>query len=193
MEVGPMQKVSDEFGASELQTKNDSVNVVFFLKLIRENGRFLTWIERMADEAKQLAFAVSALERLGILRMLYEHTTRFEAAFMQACTFEEEILFPIVEKYIGLRGGPISMLAYEHMLTFYLLKQFRLNFERCLPPMDGEIAWMRVQLILQVRDLLRGHFQKDEHILFPIAIEQFSIQETNRVELAYGRHFSSAR
>lgn len=92
------------------------------------------------------------------------------AALETHAHLEEELLFSALDPHLG-QGGPLAVMRMEH-------QQIEEGLAR-LPGL-GERA-LAQQLLLQVVQVARGHFAKEEQVLYPMA--QQVLGEAKLVEL----------
>jgi hemerythrin-like domain-containing protein len=78
---------------------------------------------------------------------------------------EEDLLFKTLEPHIGAMG-PLAVMRMEH-------DQIEGGLERL--PAARELEQAR-ELLLQVVEVARGHFAKEEQVLFPMASQALSAE-----------------
>ena len=92
---------------------------------------------------------------------------------------EEEVLFPVVGRHIGLEHGPIACMLDEHRMEKQRIEQIREALARWPDSHAKESIRAAGYAIL---DLLRAHISKEDNILFPLSEEVMSQEEKNGVQ-----------
>ena len=87
---------------------------------------------------------------------------------------EEEILFPVVGRHIGLEFGPVAHMLEEHRIEKQRIEEIREALTRWPDPHAREVIRAAGYAIL---DLLRAHIMKEDSILFPMSEEVMSPEE----------------
>ncbi|MGJ7919682.1 hemerythrin domain-containing protein [Neobacillus sp. LXY-4] len=89
---------------------------------------------------------------------------------------EEQVLFRMMEKYIGVGMGPIAVMEYEHDQAKSLIGRF---FEKTSGSDDLSVEMMREysDLIKNAYLTLVDHFAKEENVLFPMAERMLTTEE----------------
>jgi regulator of cell morphogenesis and NO signaling len=95
---------------------------------------------------------------------------------------EEEVLFKMMEAYIGKNMGPIAVMEYEHQQAKFLIGSFRSKTVDSNMELDDETMKEYSRLIKNAYHILVDHFTKEENILFPMAEKMFTAEE--KIELA---------
>ena len=72
---------------------------------------------------------------------------------------EDELLFNAIEPHLGAQGGPLAVMRHEHDQIVRLLESI---------PSAPDLAQGRA-LAAQMIQVSRGHFQKEEQVLFRMA------------------------
>lgn len=88
---------------------------------------------------------------------------------------EEEILFPMLGAYIGTTSGPIAMMEYEHAQAKSLISSF-LEKAEVSEPANEELK-TAAEFVVNAANLLKDHFAKEEHVLYPMAERMLSDDE----------------
>ncbi len=95
---------------------------------------------------------------------------------------EEQVLFRMMENYLGVGMGPIAVMEYEHEQAKSLIGQF---FEKT-DDQNGDYTVDEMKehsgLINNAYYTLVNHFAKEENVLFPMAEKLLSDEE--KTELA---------
>ena len=96
----------------------------------------------------------------------------FERRLARHLRVEERLLFPLFEARVGILGGPTATLRQEHR-----------EIERCVSLMRealdrGDADAFQDSLRL-LRTILRQHYAKEEHVLFPTT--DAALSESERV------------
>lgn len=107
-----------------------------------------------------------------------------EAHFAQ----EEENLFPRLERAIG-PGGPMKAMLEEHLSLWKAedaLKEGLKAVREAPSPLSLEKARSLVPVLRHILWLLRGHIQKEEKMLFPLAERFLSPRDLREMEEAGG-------
>lgn len=116
--------------------------------LLGEHGVFYAQFSHLEQVVPQLA-DLALVQAQGAL---------LTAALETHAHLEEDLLFSTLEPHLG-QGGPLAVMRTEH-------QQIEEGLAR-LPGL-GELAPAR-QLLLQVVQVARGHFAKEEQVLYPMA------------------------
>lgn len=128
--------------------------------LLGEHGVFYAQFSHLEQVVPQLA-DLAVVQAQGAL---------LTAALETHAHLEDELLFSALEPHLG-QGGPLAMMRMEH-------QQIEEGLAR-LPGL-GELVPAR-QLLLQVVQVARGHFAKEEQVLYPMA--QQALGDAKLVEL----------
>ncbi|MFC4099337.1 hemerythrin domain-containing protein [Paenibacillus xanthanilyticus] len=121
------------------------------------------------------------------LAELIERVEQFNAKLHRHSNKEEELLFPLMARYIGRDSGPIAVMEYEHdqaKRCLHLFLQRRGDgsqlTERTTIAEMGRLAADAVVILME-------HFCKEEHALFPMANTMLSAQELDWLEKEFER------
>ncbi len=128
--------------------------------LYGEHGLFypmFNYTEALLNEGSELTEIKTALRFLGSI--IIDHAD-----------FEEEVLFPKLEPFLG-QAGPLAVMRSEH-------EKINELFEQAINAKTIETLTLNTRLML---DLLRGHFAKEEQVLF--AITQKVLDEETQLRL----------
>ena len=88
---------------------------------------------------------------------------------------EEDILFRMMEVYLGKNGGPIAVMEYEHEQANGFINTFLSKSEN--HSLTSEEIIESSNLIKDAYHTLLDHFMKEEQILYPMAEKLFSEEE----------------
>ncbi len=94
---------------------------------------------------------------------------------------EEQVLFPVLERYLPADAGPTAVMRAEHRLLWDLLGKLRAALAGA--PSGGakpDTAPVR-ETGLAIVDLLRRHIEKENAVLFPMAKQMLSPAEMEEV------------
>lgn len=90
---------------------------------------------------------------------LQRELAAFAFALESQARLEDELLFAALEPRLGIQGGPLAVMRMEHNRITKL-------FERIQSAADLELGRA---LAVQMIEVCRDHFQKEEQILFHMA------------------------
>ena len=88
---------------------------------------------------------------------------------------EEDILFRMMEVYLGKNGGPIAVMEYEHEQANGFINTFLSKTEN--QSLTPEEIIENTNLIKDAYHTLLDHFMKEEQVLYPMAEKLFSEEE----------------
>ncbi|MBI3165852.1 MAG: hemerythrin domain-containing protein [Chloroflexi bacterium] len=106
------------------------------------------------------------LPALDSTSALQHRIAAFASALESHASIEDELLFIALEPHLGAQGGPLAVMRMEHAQITDLLGQI----ESAASLEEGRA------LAAQMIQVTRGHFQKEEQILFRMA-RQFLSEE----------------
>ena len=110
----------------------------------------------------------------------------FIRAFADTCHHgkEEEILFDtMIQRGMPRQSGPIAVMLHEHEEGRQLVRALRDLAGRAVEPGWTDADRQRIrQTARSYADLLRQHIQKEDGILYPMALSM--LDETARAEIA---------
>lgn len=118
----------------------------------------------------QFSHLEQVVPELGDLALVQAQAALLTAALETHAHLEDELLFAALEPQLG-QGGPLAVMRMEH-------RQIEEGLARLLGL--GELAPAR-QLLLQVVQVARDHFAKEEQVLYPMA--QQALGEARLAEL----------
>lgn len=104
---------------------------------------------------------------------LYDRVVRFEKRLTPHSQREDDILFPLLGKYMNRQSGMLAEMESEH-------EQADHHLDRFLDAAKGEEK--RIDDLVQACSVLSHHFMKEENVLFPRAEKMLS--EDEKKELA---------
>lgn len=93
--------------------------------------------------------------------------------------YEEEILFPLLGKYIGTGAGPIAVMLSEHQTIRSLHGSFHQRVEQLSH--NQVTASEVVDAFAPLEDMLRTHITKEDNVLFPMASRVMSKEDKDEV------------
>jgi hemerythrin-like domain-containing protein len=128
-------------------------------------------------------------DHLGVLQRLAEVETAIgraasdfsdfagflESEVMQHFALEEQALFPLLARHLGVDDGPLAVMNSEHATFRRLLGDLRDGVRA------GDGAAQR-RAGGEIVSLLRAHIAKEDNVLFPMAARVLSPEEQNEVE-----------
>ena len=100
-----------------------------------------------------------ALPALDSLSSIQHRFAAFAFTLEAHAGLEDELLFNALEPHLGVQGGPLAVMRMEHGQITELLGQIESTFS---------VEQGRA-LVAQMIQVTRGHFQKEEQILFRMA------------------------
>lgn len=89
---------------------------------------------------------------------------------------EEDILFRMMEAYLGEHGGPIAVMEYEHEQANRYIHEF-LKYVGGQAELSAEDKIKNAGLIQNAYHTLIEHFGKEEQVLYPMAERMFTQEE----------------
>ncbi|TYP76475.1 hemerythrin domain-containing protein [Paenibacillus methanolicus] len=121
------------------------------------------------------------------LAELAERVERFDANLHRHSSKEEDLLFPMMARYIGRDSGPIAVMEYEHDQAKQCLRLFKERREDGSQLTDPSTIAEMGRLASDAVVILMDHFCKEEHALFPMANTMLSRQELDWLEKEFER------
>ena len=100
--------------------------------------------------------ALPAIENLAILQ---NRIAPLAFSLEAHASLEDELLFTALEPHLGTQGGPLAVMRHEHDQIVSLLERI---------PSAPDLAQARA-LAAQMIEVSRGHFRKEEQVLFRMA------------------------
>lgn len=136
--------------------------------LLGEHGVFYLLIEQLDD----------ALDRLETLPELRAAIAPLAISLLAHARIEEDVIFGRLEKTIGLQG-PLHCLQDDHNAMDQKLRDlFSIT--------DAAVLKTSAREILETA---RGHFAKEEQVLFPVARRTFDVDRRKHL----GEHWAKFR
>lgn len=125
-----------------------------------------------------------AAERLTALLALVE---TFDAELLRHSGKEEDLLFPMMARYLGRDTGPIAVMEYEHDQAKHRLRRFLEGSRDLGPSADAQTIREIAGFAAEAVEILMEHFCKEEHALFPMANTMLREQEIDELAEAFAR------
>lgn len=152
-------------------------------RLIKEHGP----LREMMDEFHELALQIGKEadeDSKEPLKTLHEKVNAFIRDLDPHSRREEDVLFKMMEKYIGRQGGPILVMEYEHEQAKQNLAYFNKKMEQVSgqDPITAQEAKAVAQFAIQAHAILTMHFLKEESVLFPMAQQMLNEEEKQILE-----------
>jgi len=136
--------------------------------LLGEHGVFYLLIEQLDD----------AVERLETVPELRAAAAPLAISLIAHARIEEDVIFGRLEKTIGLQG-PLHCLQDDHnSMDQELRKLFSI----------ADVASLKAA-IKAILETARGHFAKEEQVLFPVARRTFDVERRKHL----GEHWAKFR
>ena len=117
--------------------------------LLGEHGVFYLLLQDIEQ-------ALPAIENLAILQ---NRIAPLAFSLEAHASLEDELLFTALEPHLGTQGGPLAVMRMEHDQIVSLLERI---------PSAPDLAQARA-LAAQMIEVSRGHFRKEEQVLFRMA------------------------
>jgi len=111
--------------------------------------------------------------------------TYLEHDIAQHFTIEEDALFPLLERSLGLQQGPLAVMLAEHEEFRALVQALR----DAVQAANHEAQRVHARAVIE---LLRGHIAKEDHVLFPMALRILNADELVEVDRRAGDQQASA-
>ena len=118
-----------------------------------------------------------SLPAFDSLPNLQNRITAFAFALEAHATLEDELLFTALEPHLGTAGGPLAVMRMEHDQITDLLAKIE-----SASNLDSARAFAK-----QMIQITRGHFQKEEQILFRMARQVLSEGELSSLGVAWAQ------
>lgn len=106
-----------------------------------------------------LGYIEQSLPPFGSVSVLQNQIAAFAFALESHAALEDELLFAALEPHLGTQNGPLALMRMEHDQITDLLGRV----ESAASPEEGRA------LATQMIQVARGHFQKEEQVLFRMA------------------------
>lgn len=117
----------------------------------------------------------TAEEKKVALDELVEEVVSFSTNLEFHSVREEDILFRMMEVYLGKNGGPIAVMEYEHEQANGFINSFLTNTKN--HPLTTEEIIEHTNLVKDAYHTLVDHFMKEEQVLYPMAEKLFTEEE----------------
>lgn len=138
--------------------------------------------KKVLKRLAELDRLLGALEEPATAAPLKELGSFFKTEFWVHFSKEEEALFPEMERHIPRQGGPLGVMLSEHDQ----LRKINQGFQQGMDRFPGHGAR---ELVLkhgrEFVDILRGHIEKEENVLFMFAERLLSPEEVHRAAAKY--------
>jgi len=147
-----------------IQTLRDEHKVVL-KNLERLEGALTTLRKGASDAARSTLRGVAEFFR-----------NEFKSHFVK----EEDALFPPLGKVVGVEGGPIGQMLYEHKLILDTAEKFETaagRYDEDLVPVDAVAPAAQ-----SLSDMLKEHIYKEDECLFPMAQRGLNPGEFQRID-----------
>ncbi|MBV6451251.1 MAG: hypothetical protein MHPDNHAH_01982 [Anaerolineales bacterium] len=131
--------------------------------LLGEHGVFHFMLARI----EQSLSALDALPTADSLSALQQRIVLFASTLESHASIEDELLFNALEPHLGIQGGPLAVMRIEHDQITDLLGKIE---------SANDLASARA-FTVQMIQVTRGHFQKEEQALFRMARQFLSEDE----------------
>ena len=136
--------------------------------LLGEHAVFYGLFDRIEEMASTEGLAVPIQSAMLILNSLV----------MSHAAIEEELLFPALASRLG-EGGPVEAMRAEHD-----------DIERALERIEDAGQFNEAaELTLNALSIARGHFKKEEEVLFPLARQTLDEETLTRL----GAYWAASR
>jgi regulator of cell morphogenesis and NO signaling len=123
----------------------------------------------------------SKIEKEGAAPDLFAQLKPAVEAFMKELDphseREEQVLFRLMENYLGVGMGPIAVMEYEHDQAKTMIAKFFEKINNANGDLSQETILECVSLIKNAHFTLVDHFAKEENVLFPMAERMLSYEE----------------
>lgn len=118
-----------------------------------------------------------SLPALDSLPSLQNRIAAFAFALESHAGLEDELLFNALEPHLGTAGGPLAVMRMEHNQITDLLGKIESASE-----LEPTRAFAK-----QMIQITRGHFQKEEQILFRMARQFLSEEELSALGAGWAK------
>lgn len=151
-------------------------------EILSREHRLIEKVLEALDEAATQAESGRAAEPARLAEML-----AFLRDFADRCHHgkEEDILFRRLEQHgFGPDHGPVAVMLHEHQIGRGHIREMG----EAVPEIGTDAGRLRFVRAAQAYVmLLRGHIQKEDHILFPMADQVLSQEDQQDLTAAYGK------
>lgn len=131
---------------------------------------------------------------IQLFAKLYEQVSAFNDKLKAHSKREEEGLFPMITRHLGVNDRTIKEMESEHEKAEQHLEDFLNEAEKKGSDIDETaVEWITVYAV-QAHATLTQHFAKEEKMLFPLAENLLSVEEKVELERLFrGRKSISSR
>ncbi|WP_428910913.1 hemerythrin domain-containing protein [Niallia sp. Krafla_26] len=140
--------------------------------LVSEHGPLRKQLEALFSFCNQVK---TTKEKETSFNDLIKEVTEFSSNLEFHSAREEDILFRMMEVYLGKEGGPIAVMEYEHEQAKGYINTFLSNAENRTQSEEEMIQ--NAGLIIDAYHTLLDHFMKEEQVLYPFAEKLFTAEE----------------
>jgi len=136
-------------------------------------------IELLGRQHQEVLARLAAVERgfsaCGTNGELSDFVSYLEREVAEHFTLEEEALFPVLARHLGLTQGPLAVMTAEHATFRELMHRLSASVR------SGDAEQQRTRA-LDVVELLRAHIAKEDNVLFPMALRVLTSEEQREVD-----------
>ncbi len=100
---------------------------------------------------------------------------------------EEKALYPLLEKRMGDKTEPVSVMKQEHQPMLERLKSFTFEASRMIKEHDTVKTWNLSSTLQDLRSELSDHMSREERVLFWLAELHLSRSDRNKVSFELAR------
>jgi hemerythrin-like domain-containing protein len=151
-------------------------------------------VESLMQEHRVIERVLNAMERMlsrdaagPFPAEFFEKALDFFRTYADSCHHfkEEECLFPAMGRSgFPADAGPVGMMRYEHEIGRAHLRGIREHLPAAAAGDRGAIETIHQQAFGYIQ-LLRGHIQKEDHVLFQMALHALSAAEFDALRAAF--------
>nr|WP_272898810.1 hemerythrin domain-containing protein [Paenibacillus sp. MMS18-CY102] len=144
--------------------------------LMQEHIPLLEQMEQFYAIAQQIGGTDGLSDWMASLFVLQEMARAFVRDLDPHSAKEEDILFPMVARFVGYGTGPVAVMEFEHEQAKLHLQQFLeavSALETGAAVTAAAAAGIAADLI-EAYHILTSHFMKEETVLFPMAQRLFT-------------------
>ncbi|EFM12200.1 iron-sulfur cluster repair di-iron protein [Paenibacillus curdlanolyticus YK9] len=160
-----------ELSASEKETLSAPLRA-----LMQEHIPLREQMEQFYAIAQQIGATDGIADWTASLFVLKEMVRAFVRELEPHSAKEEDILFPMVARFVGYETGPVAVMEFEH-------EQAKLHLQQYLEAVSALVLGTTVSAtaaadiaadLIEAYHILTGHFMKEETVLFPMAQRLFT-------------------
>lgn len=145
--------------------------------LVNEHGPLRERLESLFSLCQRID---AEEEKATVMEELVREVVDFSSNLEFHSVREEDILFRMMEVYLGKNGGPIAVMEYEHEQANGYINSF-LSIAKN-GSQSNEDMIQNSGLIKNAYHTLLDHFMKEEQVLYPMAEKLFSDEEKERLK-----------